>query len=40
MECGGIYLDADTLVLRPLNHFRHFEVAVGWPQGEHMGTQV
>lgn len=40
MECGGIYIDADTLVLRSLNRFRHFEMAVGWPQGEYMGTQV
>ncbi|PNF41545.1 hypothetical protein B7P43_G12310 [Cryptotermes secundus] len=40
MECGGIYIDADTLVLRSLNRFRHFEMAVGWPWGEYMGTQL
>ncbi|XP_069698646.1 uncharacterized protein [Periplaneta americana] len=40
MGCGGIYIDSDTLVLRSLDRFRHFEMVVGWPNGEYMGTQV
>lgn len=40
MECGGIYIDTDTLVLRSLDRFRHFEMALGWPLGGYIGTQV
>ena len=40
MECGGIYIDTDTVILRSLNRFRHFEMALGWPLGDYIGTQV
>ncbi|KAJ9578293.1 hypothetical protein L9F63_005514, partial [Diploptera punctata] len=40
MECGGIYIDTDTLILRSLNRFRHFEMTLGWPLGGYIGTQV
>ncbi|PSN43419.1 hypothetical protein C0J52_02655 [Blattella germanica] len=40
MECGGIYVDTDTLILRPLDRFRRFEMALGWPLGGFLGTQV
>lgn len=40
MKYGGIYLDNDMLVLRPLDKFLKYEMAVGWPFGEYIGTQV
>jgi len=40
MEYGGIVLDQDVFVVRNLNRFRHFEVAIGWPKGQNIGTQV
>ena len=40
MKFGGIILDQDVFVIRSLNRFRHFEVAIGWPEGQNIGTQV
>lgn len=40
MKYGGIYLDNDMLVLRPLDKFLKYEMAVGWPFGEYIGTQI
>ena len=40
MEYGGIVLDQDVFVVRNLNRFRHFEVAIGWPKGQNIGTQA
>lgn len=37
---GGIYLDTDVLVLNNLDAFRRYEVALGCPDNENIGTQV
>lgn len=39
-EFGGLALDRDQLVLKPLHQYRHFEMALGWPREEFLGTQV
>ena len=33
-------LDEDVFVVKNLNQFRHFELSLGWPRGQNMGTQV
>ena len=40
MEEGGIFLDNDVYVVRSLERFRHFEMTLGWPPGDYIGTQV
>ncbi|CAH0393314.1 unnamed protein product [Bemisia tabaci] len=40
MNFGGIYLDTDTIVLRSLNPLLKYEMVVGWPQKENIGTQI
>lgn len=40
IENGGIYLDTDMMVVRSLDRFRHFEMAVGWPEKEYLGSQI
>ena len=40
MKYGGIYLDTDQIVLKPLHKFLHFEMALGWPDDQYLGTQV
>ena len=40
MKYGGIYLDNDIFVLRNLHKYRKYEMAIGWPTDEPMGTQV
>lgn len=40
LQYGGIVLDEDVFVVRNLDRYRHFEAAVGWPAGQHMGSQV
>jgi len=40
MKYGGIFLDEDVFVVQNLNRFRHFECALGWPDGQNIGTQV
>lgn len=37
---GGIYLDYDVLILKNLESFMYYEMVVGWPEKEYMGTQV
>ncbi|KAH9395770.1 hypothetical protein TYRP_020508 [Tyrophagus putrescentiae] len=37
---GGIYLDNDVYVVQSLHRFRRFEFAIGWPEGQFLGTQV
>jgi hypothetical protein len=32
--------DEDVYVVKNLNAYRRFEFALGWPEGESMGTQV
>ncbi|XP_063234670.1 uncharacterized protein LOC134537793 isoform X2 [Bacillus rossius redtenbacheri] len=40
MEWGGVYLDTDVLVLRPLDRFLRYEMTVGWPPDQFIGTQI
>jgi len=40
MKYGGIFLDEDVFVVQNMNRFRHFECALGWPEGQNIGTQV
>ncbi|GLV41528.1 hypothetical protein CBL_06757 [Carabus blaptoides fortunei] len=37
---GGIYLDSDVLILKCLDPFRNYEMVVGWPKNEYIGTQI
>jgi hypothetical protein len=40
MEYGGIFLDNDSYLVKSLDEFRKFEMTLGWPEGEYLGTQV
>lgn len=40
MKHGGIYLDTDSIVLKNLDHFLRFEMVLGWPENEDMGSQI
>lgn len=40
MEYGGIFLDNDSYLVRSLDEFRKFEMTLGWPEGQYLGTQV
>ncbi|GAB6024863.1 hypothetical protein CHUAL_009977 [Chamberlinius hualienensis] len=40
MRYGGIFLDNDIYIVRPLHHFRHYEMTIGWDEGQYLGTQV
>ncbi|XP_064458556.1 galactoside alpha-(1,2)-fucosyltransferase 2-like isoform X2 [Ornithodoros turicata] len=40
LKSGGIYLDNDCIVVRPLHQFRHFETSIGWSPEDHMGNMV
>ncbi|CAN8030713.1 unnamed protein product [Ixodes persulcatus] len=40
MKYGGIYLDSDAYLVRNLNHYRRYELSMGWSPGEFVGTQV
>jgi len=40
IKYGGIYLDNDVYVVRSLDKYRRFEIAMGWPEGENLGSQV
>ena len=40
MEYGGIFLDNDSYLIKSLNPFRKFEMTLGWPEGQYLGTQV
>lgn len=37
---GGIYIDNDVLICRPLHEYRHFEFTLNWDEGQSMGSQV
>ncbi|XP_077561086.1 uncharacterized protein LOC144175896 [Haemaphysalis longicornis] len=37
---GGIFLDGDSYLVRSLDPFRHFEMALGWYPNQALGTQV
>lgn len=40
MEHGGIFLDTDTYVVKSLDYYRKFEMTLGWPPGQNLGTQL
>ncbi|XP_015917631.1 uncharacterized protein [Parasteatoda tepidariorum] len=40
MTYGGIFLDSDTYVIKSLNYYRRFEMALGWPPDQNLGTQL
>ncbi|XP_057376449.1 uncharacterized protein LOC130697557 [Daphnia carinata] len=40
MKYGGIYLDNDVYVIRNLDKYRKFEMAINWDEGQFLGTQV
>lgn len=40
MEHGGIYLDSDVYVVQNLDKYRKFEIAMGWDEGQFLGSQV
>lgn len=40
MNYGGIYLDTDTVVLKPLSEFLRYEVVIGWPYSDNIGNQI
>lgn len=40
MKYGGIYLDTDMVILKPLDKFLHFEMVVAWPTSEYIGNQI
>ncbi|PSN54203.1 hypothetical protein C0J52_03535 [Blattella germanica] len=40
MKYGGIFLDNDAYVVRSLDPFRKFEMALGWDENQCLGTQV
>ncbi|PRD31700.1 UNVERIFIED_CONTAM: hypothetical protein NCL1_22825 [Trichonephila clavipes] len=40
MKHGGIFLDTDTYVIKSLNYFRKFEMTLGWPPSQNLGTQL
>lgn len=39
-EYGGIYLDSDCYLVKNLDKYRRYELAIGWPPGQFVGTQV
>lgn len=40
MKYGGIFLDTDTYVIKSLDYYRRFEIALGWPPSQNLGTQL
>nr|XP_018902535.1 PREDICTED: uncharacterized protein LOC109034058 isoform X2 [Bemisia tabaci] len=40
MQFGGIFLDNDSYVVKSLDFFRHFEMAIGWDEEQFLGTQI
>ncbi|XP_075229804.1 uncharacterized protein LOC142329264 [Lycorma delicatula] len=40
LKYGGIFLDNDSFMVKSLDPFRRFEMALGWDDGEFLGTQV
>lgn len=39
-EEGGIFLDLDTFLVRPLDEFFKYDVTLGWPKDQNIGTQI
>lgn len=40
IKYGGIYLDNDVYVVHNLDKYRKFETAIGWDEGQFLGSQV
>lgn len=40
MKYGGIFLDNDVYVVHNLDKYRQFEMTLGWPRNESLGTMV
>ena len=40
IQHGGIYLDNDVYVVNSLDKYRKFELAIGWDEGQFLGSQV
>lgn len=40
LEQGGIFLDLDTFLVRKLDEFFKFDVTLGWPESQNIGTQI
>ena len=40
MKYGGIFLDNDSYLVRSLDKFRMFEMAIAWDEGRCIGTQI
>ncbi|KZS18626.1 Uncharacterized protein APZ42_015162 [Daphnia magna] len=40
MKYGGIYLDNDVYVVQNLDKYRKYEIAMGWDEGQFLGSQV
>ena len=40
MKYGGIYLDNDVYVVHNLDKYRKYEIAMGWDEGQFLGSQV
>lgn len=40
MKYGGIYLDNDIYVVQNLDKYRKYEIAMGWDEGQFLGSQV
>jgi hypothetical protein len=40
MKYGGIFLDNDVYVVHNLDEYRKFEMTLGWPKNESLGTMV
>lgn len=40
MRYGGIYLDSDVFVIRNLDKYRKYEIAINWDENQFLGNQV
>lgn len=40
IKYGGIYLDNDVYVVQSLDKYRKYEMALGWDEGQFLGSQV
>ncbi|KAJ9587788.1 hypothetical protein L9F63_018771 [Diploptera punctata] len=40
MKYGGIFLDNDSYIVKSLDRFRKYEIAIGWDENQCIGTQV
>ncbi|XP_076316303.1 uncharacterized protein LOC143228818 [Tachypleus tridentatus] len=40
MSEGGIFLENDVYIVKPLDSFLKFEMVIGWPPDKHLGTQM